>query len=120
MKFVKISLFVFSLLAVILFLSQNESFAQTYTLVGKQIKGADGQNAQLICTAVKITKQVKITSVTGSNAGFWITNGNYTIKQYWSPNDRTAIGFVINSGTYFVYPNLQNNQSTATVTLTLK
>ena len=94
--------------------------AQTYTLSGSQTKGAGTANAKLECKAVKITKQVKITSVIGDNSGFWLSKGSSVIAKYWKSNDSSAIGFVLKPGIYYVYPNLKQNQQKATVTLKLK
>ena len=119
MKILKKLLLTFSIFSLIMMFSFDATQAQTFTISGKQVKGSPGKNAQLTCQAVKITKKVKITSISGNNAGFWISNGSYTIKKYWKSNDATAKGLVLNPGTYYVYPNLKNGQASATVVLKL-
>jgi len=114
----KSSFFAISFVILMVFLA-NTVDAQQYTIYGKQEKGTSTSNPQLTCTGIKLTKQVKIVSVSGSNAGFWITNGKTMIKQYYSPNDKSAVGYVLSPGTYYVYPRLQSTQSVATVTVGL-
>ena len=119
MKILKKLLLTFSVFSLVIMFSFDAAQAQTFTISGKQIKGSAGKNAQLTCQAVKITKKVKITSISGNNAGFWISKGGNAIKKYWKSNDAAAKGFVLNPGTYYVYPNLKKGQSNATVVLTL-
>ena len=95
-------------------------FAQAYTIAGSQTKGtAVGNNAQLSCQAVVITKTVKVYEVSGDNAGFWINKNGTVIQKYWETNDKRAVGLVLTPGTYYVYPNLKKGQTTAKVVLKL-
>lgn len=116
-KFLK-SLFI---LGLVLGFSIGMTNAQTYTISGSQTRGSGaGNNAKLNCQPVQITKNVKIVSVSGDNAGFWISKGSVVIKRYWNTNDKSAIGVSLSPGTYYVYPNLKNNQNHATVTIKLE
>jgi len=111
--------FIMSVFVFFVFLSTSIS-AQQVKLSGSQTKGSAGSNAQLSCTPVTITKTMQIFSISGDNAGFWITNGSSIIATYYNSNDQSAIGRTLNPGTYYVYPNLKKNQNNATVTLHLK
>lgn len=95
-------------------------YSQTYTLSGSQTKGVAGSNAKLECNPVKITKNVKIISISGSNNGFWISKDGVTVKTFWKPNDPSAKGLLLKPGNYWIYPNLKQNQSKATVTIKLQ
>lgn len=112
----------FFVISVFLFLGllSTSMFAQQVKLSGTQTKGSAGSNAQLSCTPVTISKTMQIFSVSGDNAGFWITNGTYVIASYYNSNDQSAIGRNLAPGTYYVYPNLKRNQYKASVTLHLK
>ncbi len=61
-----------SVLTFIMFMSVAFSYGQSYVLSGEQVRGVSGQNAKLSSKALVINKAVKIYSVTGNNAGFWI------------------------------------------------
>lgn len=87
---------------------------------GTQTRGNAGSNASLNCTGVTISTTMKIVEIKGENAGFWITNGASTIQTYWKKNDPSAIGYQLNPGTYYVYPNLPANLNNASVSLVLK
>ena len=59
--------------------------------------------------------------IVGDNAGFWISNGNgVAVAKYWTTNDKKAVGLQLKPGTYYVYPNLKKNQTSAHVTLKLQ
>ncbi len=110
-----------SILTFIMFLSVAFSYGQTYVLSGEQVRGVSGQNAKLSSKAVVINKTVKIYSVVGNNAGFWIANANsVAVKKYWNTNDPSAVGLTLAPGTYYIYPNLKPNQNKATITIKLK
>lgn len=104
----------------LLLLFSFQAQAQGYTLEGTQIKGTAGNNASLQCQGLTITKTVKITDISGNNAGFWIQSNGALIKNFWKKNDSSGIGFTLKPGTYFVYPNLAPNQNQASVKLTLQ
>lgn len=89
------------------------------SISGKQTAGSAGSNAKLTCSPVKISKTMKITGVSGSNAGFWIQKGSATVARYYKSNDPSAKGRSLDPGTYYVYPNLPNGAKTATVTVSL-
>ena len=108
------------MITAMLFVFSGITYAQSYTISGSQTKGTAGRNAKLDCKAVVIKKAVKVVAISGNNNGFWINNGAVTIKRYYKPNDPAANGLTLKPGTYYVYPNLKPNQTTATVTLTLK
>ncbi|MCD6659145.1 MAG: hypothetical protein LT105_03195 [Lentimicrobium sp.] len=92
--------------------------AQTVTLSGTQNKGTAGKNAELKSTPVKITKTMKITSVSGECEGFWIVKDNVTIHTFY--DNKKPVGTQLKPGTYYVYPNLKKNSNSASVTLSLQ
>lgn len=92
--------------------------AQTVTLSGTQNKGSAGKNAELKSTPVKITKTMKITSVSGECEGFWIVKDNVTIHTFY--DNKKPVGTQLKPGTYYVYPNLKKNSNSASVTLSLQ
>lgn len=98
----------------------SEIISQTVELSGSQTRGTAGKNASLSCVPVTINKTMKISEVSGDNAGFWIIKGSVAIAYYYKPNDPAAVGLELKPGTYYVYPNLKQNQNTAKVKLTLK
>ncbi|MBN2571936.1 MAG: hypothetical protein JXA68_07400 [Ignavibacteriales bacterium] len=110
----------FFIMSVFLLLGFISISAQQVKLSGTQTKGSAGSNAQLSCTPVTINKVMTINTISGDNAGFWITNGSSVIASYYNSNDQSAIGRRLNPGTYYVYPNLKKNQHQASVTLHLK
>jgi len=97
----------------------QETQAQV-VLEGEQI-ARHGQNAELKCNPVVLTKDMKITKIDGFNKGFWIEKeGSGAIHKFWDLNDPKAKNTVLKAGKYWVYPNLQQGKSTAKVTLTLQ
>ena len=108
------------MVSVLFLLFAGTTTAQTYTLSGFQTKGSAGNNAKLECKAVTIQKTVKIVSISGDNAGFWITKGGGTVAKYWKTNDPSAKGLTLKPGTYYIYPNLKKNQHKASVTIKLQ
>jgi len=109
-----------SALVLTLILFSGMAVAQSYTIQGSQTRGTPGSNAKLECNPIQITKDVKITAVSGDNAGFWISNGSTTVASFWEPNDASAVGTVLKPGTYYVYPNLRKNQNYATISIKLE
>ena len=108
------------IISVMFLLFSGYSYGQSFELTGYQTKGSAGKNAKLDCKAVTINKTVKIISIAGDNAGFWITKGGAAIAKYWKTNDPKAIGFSLKPGTYYIYPNLKRNQQKASVIVKLK
>lgn len=109
-----------SLLFILILAGTGITAAQSYVISGSQTRGVPGRNAELKCQPVKITKTVTLKSVSGDNAGFWISNGSSNVATFWKTNDPSAVGTVLKPGTYYVYPNLKQNQNTATVTIKLE
>ncbi len=95
------------------------SMAQS-TVTGYQQR-VPGSNAELLCDGIRVDRALRIDSVAGFHNGFWIVKGTKTEKAFWTeryvPN---AIGYVLKSGTYYVYPNLRQGSDTASVTIWLK
>lgn len=78
-------------------------------------------NAELRCEGLSLTRSMRIDSVSGFHNGFWIVKGSKTEKAFWTEQYlRTAIGYVLKPGTYYVYPNLRQDCDTASVTIWLK
>ena len=94
--------------------------AAAETISGSQTKGSAGKNATLRCNPVTISSAKKITSISGSNAGFWIVKGSATIARYYKSNDPSARGKALSPGTYYVYPNLKKGQTQASVNVAVK
>ncbi|MCB9016174.1 MAG: hypothetical protein H6541_10300 [Lentimicrobiaceae bacterium] len=92
--------------------------AQNVTISGTQNKGNAGKNAELKSTPVKITKDMKIITATGDCEGFWIVKDNAIVHQFY--NLEKPIGTILKPGTYYIYPNLKRNMTSASITITLK
>jgi len=103
----------------LLLLTVNGYSQETTTLYGEQVKGTAGKNAVLKCSGIKFTSSVTINDVTGDNAGFWISNKNGVLIINFDTMEE-AIGYKLKKGTYYVYPNLRNNQNKATVTVSFQ
>ena len=83
---------------------------------GEQTRGTAGSNAKLTCSGITLTSKGTISLVEGSNNGFWITKSN-GVKVADFKNMDDAMGYKLNKGTYYVYPNLKKNQNKATITV---
>lgn len=116
MKKLTFLLFAISFVAFISYAARQHSVV----LNGTQTRGNSGSNASLKCVGVTISNTMKIIEINGENAGFWISNGSSTLQTYWKKNDPSAIGYQLNPGTYYVYPNLPANVNNASVSLVLK
>lgn len=114
MKTLKQTLITCSIL-LFLFLS-TDAFSQQ-TVYGEQIKGTAGKNAELNCDGISFTSAAVITKVAGSNNGFWIVDSyNVIVRNFDSMEE--ALGYKLNKGTYYIYPNLKSDQNKATVKVT--
>ncbi len=103
------------------FLVPSIGFAQDYiTLSGYQKRGNMGRNAEIKSSPVVLKQSRKIISISGYNAGFWISNGQSIVARYYKQNDRSAIGLVLAPGTYYAYPNLGMRQDSGRVVIRLK
>lgn len=103
------------------FMASFQARGQTQ-LYGEQTRG-EGKNAELTCEPLIVTETVKITNVEGDNSGFWIEDKNSTIQSFFKEEAEffpEAVGFVLQPGKYWVYPNLKDKQEKATVTITLE
>jgi len=88
---------------------------------GEQTRGTN-KNAELSCKALIITEQVEIISIEGDNAGFWIENKSATVQSFFKDGDNffpEAKGYILEPGKYWIYPNLKDNQTKATVKVIL-
>lgn len=107
-----------ALITLVGFLGIQMSAAETIS--GSQTRGSAGQNATLHCNPVTIKSAKSITSISGSNQGFWIQKSTAIIARYYKENDPSAKGKKLQPGTYYVYPNLKSGQKKATVTVVIK
>lgn len=99
-----------------LFVSVNLN-AQTIKISSTQTRGNNGNNAELKCNPVKFTKTATIIKVEGDCQGLWIVRANKVIHTF--PNNKKALGTVLEPGTYYMYPNLKTGKNTASVTVTM-
>ncbi|MBF0138012.1 MAG: hypothetical protein H7833_03595 [Magnetococcus sp. DMHC-1] len=96
------------------------------SISGSQTAGGGGTDAKLECSPVTLAKQSAIVGISGSNGGFWITQGKGggTVANYSTPNDASAKGKVLAPGSYCVYPNMPHDRkspgSRASVTIELQ
>jgi len=101
-------------------LASNDSNAQdTYTLVGYQQAGSGpGDNATLECDGMEVYRTLEVIGIYGDNGGFWITDGTGAVlARYWYPNDESALGLQFSPGTYYIFPNLSQDQTSASIKL---
>jgi len=91
--------------------------AQKIKLEGKQTLDVGKDTPTLTCIPVKISKPMKISEVDGNCIEFWIQKGSVTIHKFI--NHEEAVGTVLPSGTYYVYPKLKKDSKKADVTITL-
>jgi len=97
------------------------SYSQTI-LYGEQVRGAN-KNAELVCEPIVLTATMKIATVEGDNAGFWLEGQNGAIQSFYKDNNRffpEAIGYQLVPGKYWVYPNLEEDKEKSTVKLILE
>jgi len=98
------------------------SFSQVQ-LFGEQIRGAN-KNAELKSEAVLITHDVKIVKIEGDNAGFWIESQAGVLQSFYIDDSGKyypeAIGYVLKSGKYTVYPNLSEGKDKSAVRIYLE
>jgi len=108
-------------IASILFIPSLLSAQDVIKLSGTQTRGNMGRNAQIHSSPVVLRKNRTVVSVSGYNRGFWINSKKYgKIASYYKSNDRDVIGLVLERGTYYIYPNLGQRQSSGSVTIKLK
>jgi hypothetical protein len=91
--------------------------AQKVVISGTQTAGTAGSNARLSSDAVTITEIMSVGSIDCDCAGFWIATEDKIIKKF--PDAGAAVGYVLKPGTYMVYPNLRQGQTTAKVEVRL-
>jgi len=104
----------------LIMLANLGAFAQI-EFYGEQTRGTD-KNAELTCKALIITEQVEITKIEGDNAGFWIENKSATVQSFFKDEGEffpEAIGYILEPGKYWIYPNLKDEQKKATIKITL-
>ena len=101
-------------------LASSDSNAQdTFTLVGYQYAGSGpGDDATLECDGMEVHRTIAVIGIYGDNDGFWITDGTGSVlARYWYPNDESALGLQFSPGTYYIFPNLREGQSSASIKL---
>jgi hypothetical protein len=94
--------------------------AAAESITGTQTRGSAGQSATLTCSPVTINSPRVVSSISGSNEGFWIVQGSATVARFYKQNDPAARGLTLQPGTYYVYPNLKSGQQKATVTVVIR
>lgn len=108
---------IIALLLVTALLVCSAAMAATVTASGKQTRGYGGSNAKLEAAPVTLPSTATITNVSFSGNGFWINDGyGNWIVSFYTVNE--AKGYQLPAGTYAVYPNLKDGQSSAGVTVT--
>ena len=105
-----------TLIAVLAFLSPQITSALEWQLQGTQERGGGGKDASLKCDGIRLDKVYTIYRVECSSAGFWTTDGD-DIKRFNDP--QKAVGSPIGPGEFWAYPNLLPSQRSATVTFFL-
>ncbi|MDQ7823453.1 MAG: nuclear transport factor 2 family protein [Candidatus Eremiobacteraeota bacterium] len=87
---------------------------------GTQIRGSAGSNARLEGKSFTLPMQLSIFSASSSGKGFWIRDASSgsVVKSFWRAED--AKGVIIPAGTYQVFPNLQEGQLRAEVTVVFR
>ena len=98
-------------------LTTSESSAQDYYYLNGYQSSGYGTDAALECDGIIIYRTLTVVDINGSNAGFWVTDGSNVLARYWNSNDSDALYLQFEPGTYYVYPNLRDGQSEATVQL---
>ena len=98
-------------------LTTSESSAQDYYYLNGYQLSEHGSNAVLECDGIIIYRTLTVVEINGNNAGFWVTDGSNVLARYWNSNDSDALYLQFQPGTYYVYPNLGDGQTEATVQL---
>ena len=94
--------------------------AQQIVISGTQQR-IPGRNAELSSLKVKISKTMTIVSVTGNNNGFWIMKNGKSEKAFWTEKQTSdAVGYKLTKGEYQVFPNIKNDENSASVTIKLQ
>ena len=91
-------------------------------LSGDQKRG-EYNNAELNCEPIVITKTVEIIAVEGTNNGFWIEDKNGIVVSFFIEDRKfkpKAIGYTLEPGKYWAYPNLTEGKNEATIKLKLQ
>ena len=103
----------FVVLAIVLI--ATAAFAGSVKGWGQQEKGFAGKNAQLKGEPFVVPDGVvgTISSVNCDGNGFWVQGA---MQRNFVPAS-TAQGVQLKAGKYYVYPNLQQGQNTASVTI---
>ncbi len=76
-----------------------------------------GKNV-LKCLPIKLHKSMTINRVTGGEHGFWIEKDSKTVFKF--TDNKKAVGTVLLTGTYYIYPILGKKQQEAEVEILLK
>lgn len=88
-------------------------------LLGRQIRGVPGRNAQLISQPVVLPGGGTIGDFVCDGQGFWLETSDGRKYNFYNPN--RARGFLrLPPGTYRVYPNLRRGQQEARVSLDIR
>jgi len=84
---------------------------------GVQTRGMPGQNAELRGKPFTLTGQSVITRVEGDGRGFWIQDESSRAVLLTCDRNGDGEGKLIPKGTYRVFPHLQPQQKSASVTI---
>ena len=111
-------------LSFLLLLVFADVFAQkTLTITGRQFKQKD-RDAVLECGGLKISQTMLIDSVLCDCDGFWIMKGkkgDKPVTAFWAERFLPrAKNYELKPETYFIYPNLKEDNDSAYVTLRLR
>jgi hypothetical protein len=118
-SFSNVHLGILALVVILSMLMAGYASAENVTGSGTQIRGNMGKNAELKAKPFTLKKDSSIAAAEDGGAGFWIEKqGGGTVKNF--DNAKSAIGFQLGAGTYYVYPNLKQGRDSATVTLTFR
>ena len=119
LKLKRLSLLTVLIIALIGLASSDSNAQDTYSLEGYQYAGSGpGNNATLECDGMEVYRTLEIIGIYGDNGGFWITDGSGSVlARYWYPNDESALGLQFSPGTYYVFPNLSQDQTSASIKL---
>jgi len=107
-----------AILFAFLLIASFTGYAQTIVLEGTQTVDIDKKSQVLNCIPIKITKSMKITAAVGNCDGFWIQKGSITVYRFTKLKD--AVGTILKSGTYYVYPNVKKDNKKADISVTIK
>jgi hypothetical protein len=100
--------------------STSGSNASTITLTGSQSSRESGKGAELKCIGIELPNGGVIISVSDAGAGFWLQSSSIrgTVRNFSSA--AKARGIALPRGKYYAYPNLPNQKTSGSVTVTIR